>query len=64
MTTEPTLQWVVLIGIPRLDAKRTVSAEPISITKPLKQTKQSIYTLQGSQDYIKSPVARANEPLY
>ena len=38
MTTEPTLQWVVLIGIPRLEAHRTVSAEPISITKPLEQT--------------------------
>ena len=36
ITTEPTLQWVVLMGIPRLDAQRTVNAEPISITKPLK----------------------------
>ena len=36
ITTEPTLQWVVLIGIPRFEAHSTVSAEPISITKPLK----------------------------
>ena len=35
-TTEPTLQCVVDIGIPRFDASNTVSAEPISIAKPLK----------------------------
>ena len=35
-TTEPTLQCVVDIGIPRFDANNTVSAEPISIAKPLK----------------------------
>jgi len=35
-TTEPTLQWVVLIGMPTLDAMRTVSAEPISMQNPLK----------------------------
>lgn len=35
-TTEPTLQWVVEIGIPILLAKSTVSAAPISMVKPLK----------------------------
>lgn len=35
-TTEPTLQWVVLIGIPTLDARRTVKAEPTSMQNPLK----------------------------
>jgi len=35
-TTEPTLQCVVLIGMPIFDAIRTVSAEPISIQNPLK----------------------------
>ena len=36
-TTLPTLQWVVLIGIDKFDAKRTVNAVEISITKPLKR---------------------------
>jgi hypothetical protein len=36
-TTEPTLQCVVLIGMPTFDAIRTVRADPISIQKPLKQ---------------------------
>ena len=35
-TTEPTLQCVVEIGMPMLEAMRTVSAEPISMQKPLK----------------------------
>lgn len=35
MTTEPTLQWVVLIGMPTLEATSTVKAEPISMQKPL-----------------------------
>lgn len=35
-TTLPTLQWVVLIGIDKFDAKSTVNAVDISITKPLK----------------------------
>ena len=34
-TTEPTLQWVVLMGMPMLDAINTVSADPISMQKPL-----------------------------
>ena len=34
-TTEPTLQWVVLIGSPILEAMRTVNAAPISIVKPV-----------------------------
>ena len=34
-TTEPTLQWVVLMGKPILDATRTVKAAPISMVKPL-----------------------------
>lgn len=33
--TEPTLQCVVDIGRPTLLANRTVSADPISIVKPL-----------------------------
>lgn len=36
VTTEPTLQWVVLTGIPRLEAISTVIADPSSIVKPLK----------------------------
>ena len=36
-TTEPTLQWVVLMGTPMLEAIRTVSAEPISIQNPLEK---------------------------
>lgn len=36
-TTDPTLQWVVLMGIPMFEATSTVSAEPISMQKPLKQ---------------------------
>lgn len=35
-TTEPTLQWVVLIGSPIFDARSTVNAAPISIVNPLK----------------------------
>ncbi len=35
-TIEPTLQWVVEIGIPILLARSTVAAAPISIVKPLK----------------------------
>lgn len=38
-TTLPTLQWVVLIGIDKFDAKRTVKAVEISITKPLQKQK-------------------------
>ena len=34
-TTDPTLQCVVLTGIPKFDASRTVRADPISIAKPL-----------------------------
>ena len=34
-TTDPTLQCVVLTGIPIFDAISTVIAEPISIVKPL-----------------------------
>jgi len=34
-TTDPTLQCVVLMGMPTFDATSTVSAEPISIQKPL-----------------------------
>ena len=34
-TTDPTLQWVVLMGIPALDAKSTVAAEPISMLNPV-----------------------------
>lgn len=36
VTIEPTLQWVVLIGIPTLEATKTVNAEPISMQNPLK----------------------------
>jgi len=36
-TTDPTLQCVVLMGMPTFEATSTVSAEPISIQKPLKQ---------------------------
>jgi hypothetical protein len=39
-TTEPTLQCVVLIGRPILDATSTVSADPISMQKPLQQLQQ------------------------
>jgi hypothetical protein len=35
-TTDPTLQCVVLIGIPIFEARRTVNAAPISIVNPLK----------------------------
>jgi hypothetical protein len=38
-TTDPTLQCVVLIGKPRLDAANTVKAAPISMQKPLKHAK-------------------------
>jgi len=37
-TTDPTLQCVVLMGTPTLEATSTVSAEPISIQKPLQRT--------------------------
>ena len=36
-TTEPTLQWVLLMGIPILEATSTVKAAPISIQNPLKE---------------------------
>ena len=39
-TIDPTLQWVVDMGIPMLEAKRTVNADPTSIQKPLKFRKQ------------------------
>ena len=39
-TTDPTLQCVVLIGMPMLDARRTVAAAPISIVKPLQNKKR------------------------
>lgn len=35
ITTEPTLQWVVLTGMPTLEAIKTVVAEPISIVNPV-----------------------------
>jgi multisubunit Na+/H+ antiporter MnhC subunit len=38
-TTDPTLQWVVLTGIPIFEATSTVIAEPISIVKPLNRLK-------------------------
>lgn len=34
-TTDPILQWVVLIGMPTLDASSTVMAAPSSTEKPL-----------------------------
>ena len=40
LTTDPTLQWVELIGMPMLEARSTVMAEPISMQKPLQQTIQ------------------------
>lgn len=46
-TTEPTLQWVVLIGIPTLDARRTVKAEPTSMQNPLK-TKHNFVIINWS----------------
>ena len=36
-TTDPTLQCVVLIGTPILEAISTVKADPISIEKPLQK---------------------------
>ena len=47
VTTLPTLQWVVLMGIPTLLATSTVNAEPISMQNPLKCTKYSY--LNGNQ---------------
>jgi len=44
-TTEPTLQWVVLIGKPIFEASKTVNAAPISMVKPLKQSKTIFYYL-------------------
>lgn len=35
VTTEPTLQWVVLMGRPRFEAASTVVAAPSSMQKPL-----------------------------
>ena len=40
--TEPTKQCVVLIGIPRLDARSTVKIVPNSMMKPLKLYKKFI----------------------
>ena len=45
-TTEPTLQCVVLIGSPNLEARRTVVAVPISIVKPLKINKENTLILK------------------
>ena len=36
-TIDPTLQWVLLTGIPIFDATKTLNAAPISIQKPLKE---------------------------
>ena len=36
-TMEPTLQWVVEMGMPILEATRTVSAAPTSMQKPLEE---------------------------
>jgi len=44
-TTDPTLQCVVLIGTPTFDATSTVSAEPISIQKPLQHTHATLLQL-------------------
>lgn len=41
-TTEPTLQCVVEIGRPILEATRTVNAAPISIVNPLKIGKREL----------------------
>ena len=43
-TTDPTLQCVVLMGMPTLEATSTVSAEPISIQKPLQRTTTVVST--------------------
>jgi hypothetical protein len=42
MTTEPTLQCVVLIGIPIFEATMTVNALPTSIQKPLKRKEKML----------------------
>ena len=44
-TTEPTLQWVVLMGILQFEATSTVRAEPISMQKPLKIKQLSYYNV-------------------
>ncbi|CAN8003764.1 unnamed protein product [Ixodes pacificus] len=46
-TMEPTLQWVVLIGMPTLEASSTVDAAPISMVKPLEQTARRSAHLEG-----------------
>jgi hypothetical protein len=46
-TTDPTLQWVVLIGKPRLDAANTVKAAPISMQNPLEHTKMSTFNISS-----------------
>ncbi len=43
--TDPTWQCVVLIGIPRLEAIRTVVAEPSSMAKPLQKQGSKINKL-------------------
>lgn len=44
-TTEPTLQCVVLMGMPTLEATRTVSALPTSMQKPLERsTKRLLFS--------------------
>lgn len=42
LTTLPTLQWVVLIGIDRFEATNTVNAVEISMTKPLRMMRISV----------------------
>ena len=44
-TTDPTLQCVVDIGIPMLEAISTVRADPISIQNPLKNKLCNSYTM-------------------
>ena len=39
-TIEPTLQWVLLMGIPMLEAMSTVRAAPSSMQNPLKEKRK------------------------
>ena len=51
-TTEPTLQCVVLIGIPIFDATITVSALPTSIQNPLKRKGKKVLVYLLIKVYI------------
>ncbi len=62
-TTLPTLQCVVLIGIDKFDATRTVNAVLISITKPLKIKNIIFLKINDDELYLDGVIFVKSSPI-